>query len=164
MHGTTDQGPAPTMSVEQLYDTYQQELLYTLIGFSRQRERSEDARQQAFLKALQHRSLLEGLPHPAAKAWLFRTAQNALLDEIRRERRVLYTKEQGLWDKPQGSFEQEILLKELLQELPSPQLEIVSLRYYSALNSVEIGEQLGLAPSTVRYHLSRAMVALRAKL
>jgi DNA-directed RNA polymerase specialized sigma24 family protein len=51
-----------------------------------------------------------------------------------------------------------------LRRLPARQREVISLRVFLDLDIETTARQLGIAPGTVRAHLSRAMTALRGEL
>ncbi len=68
-------------------------------------------------------------------------------------------------------FEAEVLnvfdqveMNSLIEKLPSPQKEIVVLRYYSRLNATQIGQMMEMEPSTVRYHLSQGIKKMKVSL
>lgn len=51
-----------------------------------------------------------------------------------------------------------------LRRLPGRQREVIVLRTFLDLDVATIAQQLGIAPGTVRVHLSRAVAALRQEL
>jgi RNA polymerase sigma factor (sigma-70 family) len=51
-----------------------------------------------------------------------------------------------------------------LRRLPARQREVIVLRVFLDLDIDTTARQLGIAPGTVRAHLSRAMTALRGEL
>jgi RNA polymerase sigma-70 factor (sigma-E family) len=51
-----------------------------------------------------------------------------------------------------------------LAALPARQREVVALRYFGGLSTVETSQELGIAEGTVKAHLHRGLAALRAPL
>lgn len=152
------------MTVESLYKRYEKELEYAMVTFCRQGELAKDGRQQAFLQALLRRQMLESMPEQAAKAWLFATARNFIIDEMRKGKRLVLTGEDQWFEGETKDEFIQVEMEALIEALPSPQKEIVVLRYYSQLHSGQIGQMLQMDPSTVRYHLNQSMKKLKKQL
>jgi len=57
-----------------------------------------------------------------------------------------------------------VVLLTALRRLPARQREVIVLRVFLDLDIDTTARQLGIAPGTVRAHLSRAMTALRGEL
>jgi len=104
-----------------------------------------------------------------AKAFLFTTARNAAIDLFRRARRLSVTSLEDEpddlhpLDEPAGVVEaleqrqrHEILL-EALGALPERCREVMTLRYRDGLSCRQIGEQLAIAPGTVKNHLLKGV-------
>ena len=141
-----------------------------LVAYSREAHTAEDAVQQAYLKALANDSLT-GMSDESAKAWLYVTARNALVDEKRKTRRwvALNTDVEIMRSIPKGWFDEPdkddmLLLYDLLGKLPEEQKEIVTLRYLTGLDSTTIGQMLNIPPATVRTRLRAAMKKLQSEL
>lgn len=152
------------MTVEKLYRQHGDELEYSMVSFCQNQELSKDARQQAFLKALLNRESLEQMPPPAAKAWLFATARNYIIDEIRKRKRFVFTDDIQWFEREERDDFGHVEMKTLVDQLSSPQKEIVVLRYWNRYNATQIAQALQMEPSTVRYHLSQAVKKLKEKL
>jgi RNA polymerase sigma-70 factor (sigma-E family) len=102
--------------------------------------------------------------HPAPRAWVVRVALNTGASWWRRRRR----------ETPIAGFELETselegsgldgALLTALRRLPARQREVIVLRVFLDLDVDTTARQLGIAPGTVRAHLSRAMTALSGQL
>lgn len=102
--------------------------------------------------------------HPAPRAWVVRTALNAGATWWRRRRREspLENYDLGTADDPAGGLDAALL--RALRQLPARQREVVVLRILLDLDIETTARHLGIAPGTVRAHLSRAISSLRSQL
>ena len=148
------------MTLEELYVAYRNVLLKKLIAFSRDAHAAEDAVQQAYLSALAHDRLAD-FSDEAAKAWLYVTARNALIDEKRKMARRIMLDPDIEIPLEEPDKDDMLFLRELLEKLPQDHKQIVSLRYLSGLDSAAIGRILGIPSATVRTRLRAALATLR---
>jgi len=104
--------------------------------------------------------------HPAPRAWVVRTALNAGASWWRRRGREVPLVGHGGLVPAHGDadtgLDAEVLTA--LRRLPARQREVVLLRVVLDLDIDTTARQLGIAPGTVRAHLSRAVANLRADL
>jgi RNA polymerase sigma factor (sigma-70 family) len=125
---------------------------------------AEDAVAEAYARAYLRWPLVAVHPNPTA--WVLRTALNLHRSSWRRLRREVLAHtppelaptpvSEGSWtDSPVGVA---------VLELPRRQREAVALRLIADLSVEQAASVLGLAPSTVNVHLSRALKRLRQKL
>ena len=102
--------------------------------------------------------------HPAPRAWVVRTALNAGASWWhRRSRETALTSHDIAAAGSQGTGLDTAVLT-ALRRLPARQREVIVLRVFLDLDIDTTARQLGIAPGTVRAHLSRAMTALRNEL
>jgi RNA polymerase sigma-70 factor (ECF subfamily) len=104
--------------------------------------------------------------HPAPRAWVVRTALNAGASSWRRTRRELPLAA-GDHDAAAAAESRNGLdpvVARALQRLPERQREVVALRVLLDLDIEHTAQLLGIAPGTVRAHLSRAVASLRHEL
>lgn len=123
---------------------------------------AEDQVAEAFARAWASWSIVSR--HPAPRAWVVRTALNAGATWWRRRRREspLENYDLGTADDPAGGLDAALL--RALRQLPDRQREVVVLRILLDLDIETTAKHLGIAPGTVRAHLSRAISALRTQL
>jgi RNA polymerase sigma-70 factor (sigma-E family) len=121
---------------------------------------AQDLAQEAFLRAYTHWERVSSAGNPPA--YVKRILLNLHIGKSRG--RVLVEIPSDLTARP-GRVEvdehQADELLEMLDRLPGRQRAAVVLRYYEDLTDVEIGEVLGISPSTVRSSISRALQRLR---
>jgi RNA polymerase sigma factor (sigma-70 family) len=102
--------------------------------------------------------------HPAPRAWVVRAALNAGASWWhRRSQETTLASHDIVAADSQGSTPDTALLT-ALRRLPARQREVIALRVFLDLDVETTARQLGIAPGTVRAHLSRAMTALRGEL
>lgn len=106
--------------------------------------------------------------HPAPRAWVVRTALNLSVSRWRRHRRELALADPSLIaDRPDGGAADgsvDSTIMAALRRLPTRQREVVALRLFLDLDTARTAEVLGIAPGTVKAHLTRATAALREEL
>jgi RNA polymerase sigma-70 factor (ECF subfamily) len=107
--------------------------------------------------------------HPAPVAWVVRTALNAGVSRWRRRRREVAMPDPGMAADPPTVGETsdgpvDPRLMAALMRLPVRQRQVVALRLFLDLDTGHTAAVLGVAPSTVKAHLARALAALRADL
>ncbi len=134
---------------------------------------AEDAAQEAMLRAW--RSWAELRDATAARPWLLRITVNVCRSWQRSRIGQTHTREAPLPDDdtPQALYELSALdpgaatwierldLRDALLSLPTELKLVVTLRYFGAMDSSEIGHALGLPAATVRSRLRRALTLLR---
>jgi RNA polymerase sigma factor (sigma-70 family) len=102
--------------------------------------------------------------HPAPRAWVVRTALNAGASWwLRRSKETALTSHDTAAPESRGTGLDAAVLT-ALRRLPARQREVIVLRVFLDLDIDTTARQLGIAPGTVRAHLSRAMTALRSEL
>jgi RNA polymerase sigma-70 factor (ECF subfamily) len=99
--------------------------------------------------------------HPAPRAWVVRTALNAGASwwHRRNKETALTSHDIAAADSQGAGLDAAVLAA--LRRLPTRQREVIVLRVFLDLDIDTTARHLGIAPGTVRAHLSRAMTALR---
>lgn len=148
--------------MEVVFANCRQEMVGALQKWSGDAAAAEDAVQQAFLRGLQHSDLLEAMPENAARAWLYTTARRALIDQKRREQRLISSMEtEQAADIPDPV--DAVLAAQLMATLAPEQRTLVHMRYFTGLNASQIGQSLGIPAATVRTRLRAALKTMRDK-
>jgi RNA polymerase sigma-70 factor (sigma-E family) len=125
---------------------------------------AQDLVDEAFARALARWRTVSR--HPAPVAWVVRTALNANISRWRRRRREVSVPDPGLIadlaaaeGAAAGPVDPRIMAA--LMRLPARQRQVVALRLFLDLDTGRTAEVLGIAPSTVKAHLARALASLR---
>lgn len=110
--------------------------------------------------------------HPAPQAWIVRTALNTHVSWWRRRRHeVAWTGQEmptgtggdgGAEPGAGGIVDARVMAA--LRALPQRQRQVIALRIFLDLDTRATADALGIAPGTVKSHLSRATAALREQL
>ncbi len=122
-------------------------------------EVAEDLTQEVFLKAWkEYHHFLEGRPF---QSWIYRIAHNHLIDYYRTSKKnyKLDDMTRSLSAKDNKTFE----LKQLLDQLPEREREIIILKYIFGYNYEEIGEMTNQSKGSARVTAHRALKKLRIK-
>ncbi len=127
------------------------------------RDTAQDLVDEAFARAFASWRTVSG--HPVPAAWVVRTALNANISRWRR-RREMPVPDPGLVADPAaaaGATDRSVdpRIMAALMRLPARQRQVVALRLFLDLDTARTAEVLGIAPSTVKAHLARALAALR---
>jgi len=102
--------------------------------------------------------------HPAPRAWVVRTALNAGASAWHRRSKETALASQDIAAADSQGTGLDTAVFTALRRLPARQREVIVLRVFLDLDIDTTARQLGIAPGTVRAHLSRAMTALRGEL
>jgi len=150
------------MIAQKLYEEYYNDLYRFGRSLTEDPDQAEDLVAETFLRATENSLLLDQLTERERKAWLFRVLKNYFIDIYRRRKGEIYLEDAGVFSPviEDNTLEKTAVL-DLLNHLSPSHQQVVIFRYWSGLNSREIGDLLSLAPSTVRYRLSVALKRLK---
>jgi RNA polymerase sigma factor (sigma-70 family) len=97
------------------------------------------------------------------KAYLFTTAYHVMIDRLRKEKRITFSKELPHGQEgPSGQYSDiGEHLNEAVNRLPEIQRIVVTLRDYEGYSYFEIGEMTGLNESQVKVYIYRARIFLK---
>ena len=122
---------------------------------------AEDAVQEIMIKLWERRKKIGD--HPNISGFVFLTARNYCLDQLKRKQPTLESSDQELAKltgySNQNGFEGKELseiVENLLKELPNQQSEVLVMRDFDGLEFVEIATAINLKVEHVRVLLSRA--------
>ena len=123
---------------------------------------AEDQTAEAFARAWA--SWHKVSQHPAPRAWVVRTALNAGASWWHRRSKEMSLTSHDVAAADSQGIGLDAAELTALRHLPARQQEVIVLRVFLDLDIDTTASQLGIAPGTVRAHLSRAMAALRNEL
>ncbi|MDQ0253490.1 RNA polymerase sigma-70 factor (ECF subfamily) [Evansella vedderi] len=147
------------MEAIDLYEKLKLDLYRFARSIARHEQEANDLVQDALVKALGEKKLYS-LPEYKQRAWFYRVMKNQLIDERRMDKRLIEWEED--LDIPIPFIATEHLeMSELLSQLPLEFSDLIFKRYWLGLSSKEIGEQVGVPASTVRYKLHLGIKQLR---
>jgi RNA polymerase sigma-70 factor (ECF subfamily) len=157
-------------ALAQIFDTYYPVLYRYFYYHTAHMQTAEDLAAQVFQRLLARLHAGTG-PDRNVKAWLFRVAQNLLVDDARRftHRNHAPLDEDAPDDQyPVEEQTQSMLLREqmqsLLMELTPQQREVIILRFLMDMTSVETAEVLKTTVGATKALQNRALSLLRRKL
>lgn len=151
------------MMIEELYVKYHLELVRWCQTMCENPQTAEEIIQETFVRAMLNETVLLHLAEKQARSWLYRTAKNIFVDQIRHR-----SKESIVDEIPESTKESEKITEleweELLEGLPDDEGMLFAMRYLLGYNSKQIGEILSMPPGTVRFKLHSAREHLKKEL
>ena len=160
----------------ELLERYSTKVYTSILLIVKDRYKAEDLLQECFMKAIDRMS--RGVYNEEGKfgPWISRMAHNMAIDHYRKQKRnptviledgspVFNTMEftEESIESVQIEKERNIRLKELVQELPETQREVLIMRHYSGLSFQEIAEETGVSINTALGRMRYALINLRKK-
>ena len=152
------------MDIETAFRKLRNDMQRHLTSFCGDETAAKDAVSQAFTSAWANRSMLEGMPEQAMKAWLYASSRNAVVDMKRRESRFITLPDYDLPDSHHWDSTDRLTVEELMRSLPSDLSIPIHMKYYQGMNSTEIGRIMGIPAATVRTRLRKALAIMRANM
>jgi RNA polymerase sigma-70 factor (ECF subfamily) len=150
---------------DELVELHREELRAHCMRILRSPHDAEDALQEALLRAWRSLHQFEGRGSP--RAWLYRIATNASLDQIRRRAKEPIAMELTDRGEPEEDFERRESVKRVIAaagRLTPRQRAVFLLREVFGLSARETAEVLGTTIAAVNSALQRARSALRGEL
>jgi DNA-directed RNA polymerase specialized sigma24 family protein len=155
---------------QDFYEANRDACLRSVLAVVGDRQLAEDVVAEAFTEA--YASWHTVRRHPVPRAWIVRTALNMRVSWWRRRRREVpldgggygggYGGEVAATGQSDPAVDPALLA--VLRLLPQRQREVIALRIFLDLDTKTTARVLGLAPGTVKAHLSRAVSTLRDQL
>ncbi len=162
-----------------LVGRYQGRLVNYLYRMLRNEEDAHDLAQEVFFKI--YKALDRFNPRYRFSTWLFRVAQNAAIDRIRKRRLRLVSLHRpsddggdgGDWELPGNhptpyqdarNIERGAAIREAIDDLPWEYQELITLRHYGELSYDEIAQLKEMPLGTVKNKLFRGRQMLKERL
>src|ERR1700727_759097 len=147
----------------EFYRKSKDECLFTVLVSVGDRHAAQELVDEAFARACASWRTVS--KHPAPAAWVVRTALNVNISRWRRRRREIAVADPSMGTHPQTNEDAgspvDPRIMAALMRLPVRQRQVVALRLFLDLDTARTAEVLGVAPSTVKAHLARALTPLR---
>jgi RNA polymerase sigma-70 factor (ECF subfamily) len=145
----------------QCVDDYSDNVYRFVLKNIKDQDRAQDIVQEAYARLW---SVCSDVDAKKARAWLFTTAYNYMIDRIRKDKNS-FSIEESHYNEPSSdrlpySDLQEIL-HEALEKLPPVQRSVVLLRDYEGYSYEEIGKMCQLSESQVKVYIYRARLYLK---
>lgn len=161
----------------ELVNRHKDRVFTTILLIVKDRYLAEDLMQEVFIKAI--KTLKSGKYNEEGKflPWILRIAHNLAIDQFRKEKRypmivmedgssvfnTLEFSEESIENK-QIKQDTQNLLKQLIQELPESQKEVLVMRHYMQMSFQEIADVTGVSINTALGRMRYALINLRKKL
>jgi RNA polymerase sigma-70 factor (ECF subfamily) len=163
----------PTLTVEEqfekAYNDYADAIFRHCYFRVFDRERGKELMQEAFMRAWTY--ICDGKKIDNMRAFLYRVANNLIVDEVRKKKEVsLNALQEKGWDPGydqtpdmQKHIEQGKILKALMH-MDKEYQEVLIMRYIDGLPPADIAEVMGESANTISVRLHRGIKQLRAYL
>lgn len=152
----------------QLFDRYYNKVLSQALTFRKDYAAAEDATQEIFLKVWSQRAKLATVSN--FRDYLFILTRNEMIDHLRKKAVLLslgdeflpsITEDILVPDKQLDYRETYLLVLKGVDELPPQQQQVFRMSRLEGKSNGEIAESLGIAKTTVRWHITLALNFLR---
>ena len=153
----------PTENLEAIWDHICCSLQAFIRGRVSDEADAEDILQEVFLRIHRHLCCLPDVDK--IDSWVYQIARNLIIDHYRSRRELAEIPEDlpSEVEIPQEDPETELArsLKEMIEELPDPYRQALTLNEYQDLDQKEVAEKLGLSLSGAKSRIQRARRMLR---
>jgi RNA polymerase sigma-70 factor, ECF subfamily len=151
--------------IDLLYRQHGSALLLFAAAIAGDRSSAQDAVHRVFLKLIEDGNLRRA---EDKKAYLFACVRNAVLNEIKVQRRNTALDPESAWfDPPDRDYAAELNLRRALCALPEDQRQVVVLHVWGELTFSQIADLLEISSNTAasryRYALARLRESICAK-
>lgn len=163
---------------ENFYDVNVDSVARFLSSYTKKTDQLEDWVQIVFLKLWKYRDSID-TEHDHLKAYLFKTARNVAVTELKKARKHIFEYKEDLSDVSEPDLKTEWLpashqqrdpnsfmekYHSALEKLPPKAQEVYELNRDEGLSYQEIAEFLKISPKTVEVHISKVLRVLRKEL
>lgn len=165
------------VAFERLVDKYKAKVYTTILMIVKEQGVAEDLLQDVFVKVVQTLNSDRYNEEGKFQPWLMRIAHNLAIDHFRKMRRyptvvmedgsnvfnTMHFAEHNVEDMKVRDETYE-LVRQLIDELPESQKQVLIMRHYMDLSFQEIAEQTGVSINTALGRMRYALINLRKKL
>lgn len=162
-------------SLELLISRYKDKVFTYILITVKNHHLAEDIFQDTFIKVVRSLNMGKYTDNGKFVSWVMRIAHNLVIDHYRREKNMnTYSNDSSeidLFNSPKFSEEnvedlminEQILaeVRELVEELPDDQKQVVVMRHYLGLSFKEIADQTGVSINTALGRMRYALINLR---
>jgi len=147
-----------------LFEAHEKKVYAVALHILGNRDWSEDAVQQTWLKLVQNWERVSALPWEETEGYVVTVVKNAALDILRSERKLAVFPEN--WDPPAPEDHQDEYdyLVSLIRALPESYRQILELKCVEEESNREIARRMGLKESAVSMRVLRGRKMLREQL
>lgn len=154
-------------ALEALFERYEAPVFQFLLGILRDHHQAEDALQETFIKALLGSESVEPVRF---RGWLFTVACREALVLKRKQKRCpqpaaepcqLFPDPRPTGDAVAEQHDQARRVRELLEQLPPPQRDVIRARVYEGKRYREIARDLGCPVNTALARMHEGLKRLR---
>ena len=151
-----------------IYDQHRNRIYVTAIRFLKSPLIAQDVVQEVFLKLWFERKNID--PSKSLSAWLYTVAKNNILNQLKKVAhewnyldKQTYLMSNSINNTENKTIENEYNnhLQRAILALPEQQRNVFKLAREQYFTYIQIGEQLGISPLTVKTHLSRSIVSIK---
>ena len=165
------------VAFERLVDKYKAKVYTTILMIVKEQGVAEDLLQDVFVKVIHTLNSDRYNEEGKFQPWLMRIAHNLAIDHFRKMKRyptvimedgsnvfnTMHFAEQNVEDM-KVKDETLALVRQLIDELPESQKQVLIMRHYMDLSFQEIAEQSGVSINTALGRMRYALINLRKKL
>jgi RNA polymerase sigma-70 factor (ECF subfamily) len=160
----TSERPGARRQFEQMFTEHYAELVVYVSNYTGDVPAAEDVVQGMFCDLWDKRESHH--PRVNQRAFLFRSARNAVLNYLTRAKKMTVSISDRLADELHFQDEMEVarvdrLLYSLIERLPEQRRRIFKLCFFDELKYAEVAARLGISVNTVKTQMGRAMAELR---
>lgn len=162
-------------SLEYLINRYKDKVFTYILITVKNQHLAEDIFQDTFIKVVRSLNMGKYTDNGKFVSWVMRIAHNLIIDHYRREKNLNTYSNDGsvvdLFNSPKFSEEnvEDLMINEqilsevrnLVDELPDDQKQVVIMRHYLGLSFKEIADQTGVSINTALGRMRYALINLR---
>lgn len=157
--------PEDKLKFEKIYEKYRKLMMYVALKILNNRDLSEDAVHDAFLKIIYHLDEIEEISCHKTKAYIVIVIRCTALDILKKEKKyeAFNFDEAEEYQISDSNITDNLTFDEIIEkvkQLPKIYYDVLALKIYQELSDKEIAVILNISHSAVRKRLQRARAIL----